>query len=45
VDDRRFDELSRRVGALALPRLPRRGVFGFLGIASLAGTLGVALEP
>jgi hypothetical protein len=45
VDDRRFDELSRRVGALALPRLPRRGVLGFLGIASLAGTLGVALEP
>jgi sugar lactone lactonase YvrE len=45
VDDRRFDELSRRVGTLALPRLPRRGVLGFLGIASLAGTLGVALEP
>ena len=45
MDDRRFDELSRRVGALALPRLPRRGVLGFLGVASLAGTLGVALEP
>jgi DNA-binding beta-propeller fold protein YncE len=45
VDHRRFDELSRRVGALALPRLPRRGLMGLLGGATLAGALGVALEP
>jgi sugar lactone lactonase YvrE len=45
LDDRRFDELSRWVGALALPRLPRRGVMGLLGGATLAGVLGVALEP
>lgn len=45
MDDRRFDELSRRVGALALPRLPRRGLLGLLGGATLAGALGVALEP
>jgi sugar lactone lactonase YvrE len=45
VDNRQFDELSRRVGALALPRLPRRGVIGLLGGATLAGALGLALEP
>jgi DNA-binding beta-propeller fold protein YncE len=46
VDDRRFDELSRRVGALALPRLPRRGLIGLLGGATLTGALGGALlEP
>jgi DNA-binding beta-propeller fold protein YncE len=45
LDDRRFDELSRRVGVLALPRLPRRGLMGLLGGATLAGALGVALEP
>ena len=40
VDDRRFDELSRRVGALAPPRLPRRGLLGLLGGATLAGAVG-----
>jgi DNA-binding beta-propeller fold protein YncE len=41
VDDRRFDELTRQVGLLALPRLPRRGVLGLLGGATLAGALGI----
>lgn len=40
VDDRRFDELSRRVGALASPRLRRRGLLGLLGGATLAGAVG-----
>jgi DNA-binding beta-propeller fold protein YncE len=45
VDVRRFDDLSRRVGALALPRLPRRSLLGVLGSATLAGTLGLVVEP
>lgn len=45
MDDRRFDDLSRRVGELALPRLPRRALVGALGGTALAGALGLALDP
>ncbi|MGH2618480.1 MAG: hypothetical protein ACRDJC_24885, partial [Thermomicrobiales bacterium] len=45
MDDRRFDELSRRVGALALPRLPRRELLSLLGGATLAGAFGLAANP
>lgn len=43
VDERRFDVLSRRVGALALP-LPRRGVMQVLSGTALAGLFGVLPE-
>ena len=31
VDDRQFDNLSRRIAELPLPRLPRRGLMALLG--------------
>jgi DNA-binding beta-propeller fold protein YncE len=44
VDDRRFDQLSRRIAALALPRLPRRALAPLLGVP-LAGALGLLADP
>lgn len=44
MDDRRFDTLSRRIGALTRPRLPRRTLLTTLGGASLAGALGLMLD-
>jgi DNA-binding beta-propeller fold protein YncE len=44
VDDRRFDQLSRRIAALALPRLPRRALAPVLGVP-LAGALGLLADP
>lgn len=44
MDDRRFDQLSRRIAALALPRLPRRALAPLLG-APLAGALGLLTDP
>jgi tripartite motif-containing protein 71 len=42
VDDRHFDDLSRRVGELTEPSLPRRGLLRLLGGAALAGAFGLA---
>jgi DNA-binding beta-propeller fold protein YncE len=44
VDDRRFDQLSRRIAALAVPRLPRRALAPVLGVP-LAGALGLLADP
>ena len=44
MDERRFDMLSRRVGAQLMPLLPRRGVMHLLGGTALAGLLGVLPE-
>jgi len=44
MDDRQFDTLSRRIGALTRPRLPRRTLMTTLGGASLAGALGLMLD-
>jgi DNA-binding beta-propeller fold protein YncE len=41
VDDRHFDDFSRRVGALTAPRLPRRGLLRLLGGGALAAALGL----
>ncbi len=41
MDERQFDKLTRRVGKLALPRLPRRGVMQLLGGAALTGVVGL----
>jgi DNA-binding beta-propeller fold protein YncE len=43
MDNRRFDDVARRVGALAVPRLPRRGLLGLIGGAILASALGLTL--
>jgi DNA-binding beta-propeller fold protein YncE len=43
VDDRRFDELSRRVGVLAQPSRSRRTLLSLLGGAALTGALGLTL--
>ena len=42
MEARQFDALSRRIGALALPRMPRRGVFTLLG-GALAGASALDL--
>ncbi len=42
MDDRQFDDLSRRIAGLALPR---RTLMTSLGGASLAGALGLMLDP
>ncbi|MFN0053843.1 MAG: SMP-30/gluconolactonase/LRE family protein [Planctomycetales bacterium] len=42
MDDRRFDALSRRIGEMGMPRLPRRGLLGLLGAGALGGA-GLAL--
>jgi sugar lactone lactonase YvrE len=39
MDDRQFDDLSRRVGESPLSRLPRRGLIAALGGATLASAL------
>ena len=39
MDDRQFDDLSRRVGESPLSRLPRRGLIAALGGAALVGAL------
>jgi DNA-binding beta-propeller fold protein YncE len=44
MDDRHFDDLSRRVGELTDPTLPRRGLLCLLGGATLAGALGILGE-
>ncbi len=44
MDNRQFDDLSRRVSALALPRLPRRTLTAALGGTALAAALGLAPE-
>ena len=41
MDDGQFDSLTRRVGGLALPRLPRRALTRLLSGAALSGTLGL----
>jgi DNA-binding beta-propeller fold protein YncE len=43
MDDRHFDDLTRRVGGMGLPALPRRGLLRALGGAGLAGTLTLSL--
>ncbi|MFN8590492.1 MAG: SMP-30/gluconolactonase/LRE family protein [Thermomicrobiales bacterium] len=43
MDDRGFDALSRRVGAMELARLPRRGLLGLVGSAALGSALGTAV--
>jgi DNA-binding beta-propeller fold protein YncE len=45
VDDRRFDALARRAGALTLPHLPRRGLIRLAGGVTLAAVLGHAVAP
>lgn len=46
MDDRHFDDLTRRVGAMGVPVLPRRGLLRLLGSGALAGALGLSLtEP
>jgi DNA-binding beta-propeller fold protein YncE len=42
VDDRRFDDLSRRLGGLTEPTLPRRGLLRLVGGAALAGAFGAS---
>ncbi|MCA9878067.1 MAG: NHL repeat-containing protein, partial [Thermomicrobiales bacterium] len=39
MDDRQFDDLSRRIGDSPLSRLPRRGLIAALGGTALAATL------
>lgn len=39
MDDRKFDDLSRRIGESPLSRLPRRGLIAALGGATLASAL------
>jgi DNA-binding beta-propeller fold protein YncE len=43
VDDRRFDELSRRLGVLAQPSRSRRTLLSVMGGTALAGVLGLPL--
>jgi DNA-binding beta-propeller fold protein YncE len=48
LEDQQFDALSRRVGELTSPALPRRGLLRLASLGALAGTLGVAglaIEP
>ena len=46
MDDRQFDDLSRRIAELPLPRLPRRGLMTLLGSGALAAALGaIATDP
>lgn len=44
MDNRHFDELTRRIGELTAPSLPRRGVLRLLGAGTLAGALGLTAE-
>src|SRR5687768_5666760 len=39
LDDRRFDQLSRRLAGMALPSLPRRALVTALGATALTGVL------
>ncbi len=41
MDDRQFDQFTRRVGDALAPALPRRGLLGLLGGATLGGALGL----
>jgi tripartite motif-containing protein 71 len=43
MDDRTFDDVTRRLGALPLSRLPRRGALALLGGTTLAASLRIAL--
>ncbi len=42
MDDRQFDDLSRRIGESPLSRLPRRGLISVLGGVAAASALGLA---
>ena len=41
--ERDFDELTRRVGDITSPTLPRRGLLGLLGGSALAGAIGLGI--
>lgn len=43
MNERIFDDLTRRVGDATAPALPRRGLFGLLGGGALAGLTGLGL--
>lgn len=43
MEARQFDEFARRIRALTVPRIPRRGVFSLLGGGAFAGVLGKEL--
>ncbi|MCA9878066.1 MAG: NHL repeat-containing protein [Thermomicrobiales bacterium] len=43
MNERNFDDLTRRVGDATAPALPRRGLFGVLGGGALAGLTGLGL--
>jgi DNA-binding beta-propeller fold protein YncE len=41
VLERKFDDLTRRVGDITSPTLPRRGLMGLVGGSALAGVVGL----